>query len=365
METKAEPIGGFDFLIGYNYLALLFRGAELGPDLADCGWEYFTYRYIDLGGDEYPQRAVRLVGMADVNNGTHHPDWACLNGSDRDTLATLTFGVGNDRTLLCTFQPVQFYWRDCGDNTISTADGDSLAFSQRIYDPDGKQIQDFYQGPPGFFGAHDSCLGVDWGRVTPFRSVDYVNGGIQIECIDSIDVHGDLNLNGVSNEIADAVMYVNYFMDSVSAFGNHVEGSIAASDVNADGIILSLEDLVYQIRIIVGDARPYAYLPNTVAEITIRKGRIFVNSPADIGAIFMVFAMSQTTGGPVLDAPNMTMATTLRDGRLRVLVYDIGPDKIPAGTKDIMHIPGTATPASIEIAGYEGYSIRAILRPSP
>ena len=63
----------------------------------------------------------------------------------------------------------------------------------------------------------------------------YNIGGIDIVCADSIDDRGDINLNGVANEVADAVLLGNYFVYGLSVFTINIEGQIAASDVNADG----------------------------------------------------------------------------------------------------------------------------------
>jgi hypothetical protein len=46
----------------------------------------------------------------------------------------------------------------------------------------------------------------------PFRCIEFWFGGIDIICADSIDDRGDMNLNGLANEIADAVLYTNYFL---------------------------------------------------------------------------------------------------------------------------------------------------------
>jgi hypothetical protein len=54
---------------------------------------------------------------------------------------------------------------------------------------------------------------------------------------------GDINCNGKSYEMADYVMYVNYFIRGLSAFGDHPAASIARSDVNGDGKVLTVADL--------------------------------------------------------------------------------------------------------------------------
>ena len=53
---------------------------------------------------------------------------------------------------------------------------------------------------------------------------------------------GDINLNGVPNEVADAVLYTKYFIDQ--------QAQVMETDTNADGLMLTVGDLVYQIRII-------------------------------------------------------------------------------------------------------------------
>jgi len=63
---------------------------------------------------------------------------------------------------------------------------------------------------PQGLGAPDVCM--IGGKVQPIRFVDFWNGGIDIACSDSIDARGDVNLNGIANEIADAVIYTNYFL---------------------------------------------------------------------------------------------------------------------------------------------------------
>ncbi len=89
------------------------------------------------------------------------------------------------------------------------------------------------------------------------RDIDFFNGGIDIVCADSIDARGDINLNGFGYEIADAVLFSHYFIYGLPVFTINQAGQIAASDANADGLALTVADLVYLIRVVVGDALPY------------------------------------------------------------------------------------------------------------
>jgi hypothetical protein len=382
LNAGSDIMGGFDFLIGYDASALAFTEAVLGDFLIQCGWEYFTYRYSWNGncGNACPTGLVRLIGLAETNNGPNHPNWGCLTqfepGLDchdcGTPIATLTFFVSNDRTLECMYVPIRFYWMDCNDNSISVPSGDTLGVNYKIYDYLGgdlgyQEIQDYNFGVPGYYGIPDDpCMQGD--KEFPIRFVDYCNGGIDIVCADSIDARGDINVNGVPNEIADAVMFTNYFISGLSAFGDHPEASIAASDVNADGIALSVADLVYLVRVIVGDANPYPKpLPESPVTISARAGMVEYNSPVDIGAALLTFHVSGEAGSPQLSpgAAGMDIKYARQGDELRVLVYNIGTEMIPAGENALLTIPGEVELTDAEVATYDGFGINTLIRALP
>jgi hypothetical protein len=379
LNKGSELMGGFDFLIGYDASALAFTEAALGDFFVQCGWEFFTYRFNWNGncGNACPSGLLRVVGLAETNNGPNHPNWDCLaeyrRGDDcydcGTPIVVLTFFVSNDRTLECMFAPVRFYWMDCGDNTISVVSGDTLAINRYIYDIGSCQyseIQDYEFGFPGYYGAPDWCLAGD--KVTPVRFIDFCNGGIDIICADSIDARGDINVNGVANEIADAVMFTNYFISGLSAFGNHVEASIAASDVNADGIALSVADLVYLTRVIIGDANPYPKpLPETPVTISAKGGIITYDSPVDMGAALLTFTVNGEYGNPQLGsgASAMDLKFAREGNELRVLVFNIGSEAIAAGANVLVTIPGDVELTGAEVATYDGVGIDALVRTIP
>ena len=61
---------------------------------------------------------------------------------------------------------------------------------------------------------------------------------------------GDINLNGVPNEISDAVLYSKYFIYGLQVFQIDQKAQTMETDINADGLRLSVSDLVYQITMI-------------------------------------------------------------------------------------------------------------------
>jgi hypothetical protein len=342
-------IGGFDFLISYDASALTFMEATIGEALLDpCGWEYFTYRFIDACDGPCPSGLLRIVGTAEMNNGPHHP--SCFSKGPIE-LAELKFYVTNDRAYDCMFVPIGFYWFDCGDNTISSVSGDTLWVSRYVYG---------YDDPPYLLNPAENPFVAGWQSVIPalhcdadpdgdgpklgpLVGIDFWGGGVDIVCADSIDARGDLNLNDVANEIADAVLYTNYFIYGLGVFDINPEGQIAASDVNNDGRILTVGDLVYLNRIITGDALPYPKLTPYTAAADIVVGRsgnvttVASSSNADIGAAHFVFKVDGNAEVISL-VDGMSIKSDVVNGELRVLVYDIGTGRISAGSNELISI---------------------------
>jgi hypothetical protein len=239
----------------------------------------------------------------------------------------MEFFVTNDRTFECMFAPIYFFWFDCGDNTISSRYGDTLFLEQEVWwygcdqDPHQFEVTDHEFGFPGAFGIPDWCLIGD--KEYPLRAIDFFGGGIDIICADSIDARGDINVNGLPYEIADAVMFTNYFISGLSAFGDHVEASIAASDANADGITLSVADLVYLVRVVQGDAMPYPKPgPDALAMLTQQGDVVKMDASLDIGAVLLVFEADENATPQI--GVNMDMKYSQSGNELRVLIYDIG-----------------------------------------
>ena len=373
MLNGSEDIGGFDFLIGYDNSALTFIEATPGQLLEDCGWEYFTYRYSWNGncGNACPSGLLRIVAMSEINDGPNHPLCGVTTENPRvfpKNLANLKFLVTNDRTFECMYVPIRFYWMDCGDNALSSIVGDTLFISKAVYEYTGGPVYlpGDYDQLPGSFGAPDICLEGDKGE--PIRFIYFTHGGVDIICSEDIDARGDINANGVANEIADAVMFTNYFVSGLSAFGtsaeDHIEASIAASDVNADGLTLSVADLVYLIRVIIGDANAYPKpLPGTVTEISVQSGIVSYNAAYPAGAGLFVFDINGDFEAPVVLAEGMDMTYGVTNDQLRVLVYNIGSNAIQAG--NVLSINGDVELVEVEMADYDGFAMETAIRHLP
>ena len=362
LNGSGHDLGGFDFLIAYDASALLPSEVLEGDLFTSCGWEYFSYRYGPDGncGNGCPSGLLRIVGMAESNNGAYHP--GCYFDGMLGTLATVQFLVSNDRTYECMFVPISFFWLDCGDNAFSSKDGDTLWVSRDVFDFEYNNITNNTYGFPGYYGVHDSCLqGAFINKPVPIRCVDFTNGGIDIICADSIDARGDINLNGLAYEIADAVMYTNYFVYGLSAFGSTPDGSIAASDVNGDGLPLTVADLVYVIRVIVGDAPPMPkHDPSELVEVVFEiSGGVLkiAEAPVTIGAMYIVL---EGEAAPKL-TDNILGADIQYDfdgTNTRVLIYSMKGR--PFATEgSVLTINGPNEIKTIEVGGYNGQVLTA------
>jgi len=373
----SEPVRGFDFLIAYDASALTFTAATKGefyaPPFGTCdpAWEYFNYRYNWNGncGNQCPSGLLRVVGIGETNDGPISPDFACLDAllspTTTVTLFNMDFLVTNDRTFECQLVPISFYWMDCGDNSIAfdwIAPPPNEAIqgvSRDVFTWDGvTNIADAFTGFPTYTGVqYDPCLIPDPLyplKPLPVQWIDFENSGIQIYCADDIDDRGDINMNGVANEIADAVLFSSYFIHGISVFTVGPlapAGQVAATDVNADGLTLSVADLVYLIRIVVGDALPYPKLGTVGAAYTLHNGVLSVDSK--MGAAYVVV---EGNVAPTLLAGNMDMKYNFDGANTRILVSKIEVGAAFEG--DFLQVDGNVITA--EFATYEGAPVACV-----
>ncbi|MGB5108033.1 MAG: FlgD immunoglobulin-like domain containing protein [Candidatus Zixiibacteriota bacterium] len=372
VEGAGQNFGGFDFLLSYDNSALNFIDAQPGTMLTTCGWEYFTFRYGAQGNcsGSCPSGLVRVVSIADANNGANHPSCYGPALPSPQEMFKLKFLVTNDRTFECQYVPIRFFWLDCGDNGISTVSGDTLYLEKRIFSFEGNAVWDEFddaQFPdynrPFGVGAQDFCMLGD--KYEPIRCIEFWEGGVDIVCADSIDAPGDMNLNDISYEIADAVLYTNYFLYGLAALDpdpQRREAQIAASDANRDGTTLSVGDLVYLVRVIVGDALPFGKLaPFTNAVVVHQDDDIIsTESGVDLGAVLFTFNVGADY--TISGLTDMTVAQSeAANGQVKVLIYDISSKSIAAGVTPLLQVSGDVELVSSEIADYNGNGMNARL----
>lgn len=258
----SEEIHGYDFTLGYDTTILTFLNVDPSvlykiPGIYE--WEYFTYRT--------GEGRLRFVSLAEINNGPHHP--LEKHVADGTALFTINFRVKTDAAILCSYAPIRFFWIDCGDNAISYPDGiiERLGISDTVSDFQGINITRISHALPSYYGAPQVCIDTTFPN-PPKRFINFRNGGIgtiQETCPMFLSI-GDINLNGINYEIADAAIFSQYFYRGLSAFTIDVEGQTDASDVKIDNIPLTAEDFVYLDRVIQGKLLPWPFYPPMTTE---------------------------------------------------------------------------------------------------
>jgi hypothetical protein len=384
IETN-DAIGGFDLLIGFDASALSFQLATMAGGDAEK-WEYFTWNSTGQNcGSGCPSGIVRFVGIADRNNGAPHPPDSAY--TPNGTLFFIEYQVANDQNLGDVFVPISFAWFDCADNAVSDTTGTLLYIDSRIYNAEHVLIWDEFDdvnfpetARQSSLGAPDSCVAGD-AKAQAVRCIEFINGGIHIISPDDIDDRGDINLNKIAYEIADAVVFTNYFIRGMRAFTINPAGQIAATDVNADGLTLTVADLSLLIRIIIGDAdpvpkiTPYAEQAHVYSSVEDGTLRIGAETAHGIGAAYFVFDVDPAvvTGEPITfpAADGFEVMTGVYDGQLRVLLYNIGKARVEAGRNDLIELPvsgeGALTLVRSEIVDYQSrpyVSLNGIRLPS-
>ena len=354
IDKLGDVIGGFDFLLCYDQTAISLITVTQGSAIST--WEYFTYRLTTNGncGTGCASGMVHLIAIADLNNGTAHPPAGAF--TPLGAIGVISFRVTSDRNFIDQCIPIRFCWFDCTDNTISSKSGDTtwVAIDIATLLPD------------------EDCLTNVPGKPTAVPGICFTDGAICIK--EPPDDRGDLNLNGVANEIGDAVLYTNFFI-----YGDRVwnpvwrDVQILASDINNDGLVLTVADLIYLIRIITGDVQPYppGGNPKVVAvdgsaTVTAETGngvlRIDWQSSAPVGGAQFVVQVPATgeIGQPALsaDAANMEIKSHREGNELRMLVYSTTGESIAAGNHAIVSLPlaagQTAAVASCDLSTADG-----------
>jgi Secretion system C-terminal sorting domain len=352
-------IAGFDLLIGYDASALTFMGADariLFDKPGNYEWEYFTYSFqprVDCT-DSCPSGLLRVVAIADQNDGPHHPlETHVPNGT---VLFTLDFLISNNRELECQFLPIRFFWTECDDNTFVDDPVRHNFIANDVIDRDSETVVDTIF--PGYNGPPDGCLDSLHNGLSYERAITLRGGGIDIICADSLDTRGDVNLNGMPFEVGDVMLYANYFIKGEGVFTVDRNRQIMAGDANGDGITLTVADLVYIIRKVVGDWNPRPVPPDETmtARFSTHDATLSVETPVPIGALLLVFdgAVSPTLSSPI---SQMSILSASENGLTRVLIYSLEHGQaIESG--DILTGIGGANLISAEASDYNGFILK-------
>lgn len=263
-RADSYSIGSFNFLIGWNLKVLdlidVQPGRSFQKTTGELGRFDLTFTEVELTGVETACDGELLSGFVEISGVEFSKVSDAIQttrtaGEVIDTLCVLEFLTTDDRHFDLTYHHIHFAWNDCEDNLISSSAGDTVHLVRRIYVESGTgKAEEIGRkaGLPSTSGLSDSCF-VHLARTQTSDLVmrtNYFNGLLDFDNLVRIDCRGDINLNGISNEVADAELFARYLVCGDSVFIVNVEGQIQASDVNKDGAGLTLEDFIYLQRVI-------------------------------------------------------------------------------------------------------------------
>ncbi|MFH2037373.1 MAG: hypothetical protein ABIJ45_13300 [Candidatus Zixiibacteriota bacterium] len=254
-EGSAE-IESFDFKIRFNSEVLSFYGLGTS-DLFDPDgiyqWEFLTYRTGDIveSNDCSTYRTVRIIGKSDIANSGETPQSHLLSAGT--ILGYLNFQLAYDKK--CVYSNpdyLEFYWENCEDNNITLVDLTQLVSLSVFEGLNQTEITNNSAELPSLYGMPSSCETPD----NMERAINYYDEFAENNLYGMWGFGGDVNLDNQPFEISDAVVFNNYFKYGMSAFNIAIETQIWQTDVNCDGIVLTVADFVRLFRIINGVAFP-------------------------------------------------------------------------------------------------------------
>jgi hypothetical protein len=295
LENSA-PIAGMKLLVEYDTTALSLINATKANSRIQ-NWEYYQTSTHFSG--EYCM--IQIIGLANVLDGVYTPPLDSGSG----VITYLNFRLNDNPDFSENSIPIKLRFNDYSDNTFATPAGDLISQGQ----------------------------------------ITYNLGSIILKRPEGV-VLGDLNLNGLSFEIGDAVRYVNYFVNPAQYLLN--EQQMFNSDVNEDGLGATNSDLIFLLRymIEVGPnpaGKPLSYIDNLKLNLTDTSTSLSVclDSKRRVGGAYLVFKHPPTfKPEPIIEDQTgvMKIATFDQGEELRVLIYSLQGNGVSAGENSFLTI---------------------------
>ncbi len=351
--------GSFNFKICYNGEGLKFDTLTLSDTLVKLGWTctLSQARTGSFGPLALQAASIQVQASSPAGQATVVPN---------ATLFTIKFYVTNDRTYECQFIPIHFAWSSIYDNSFTSDKSDSLFSCLQVIDPEGRDMTAPFSMADCTERNSNNLAGPCRNARNALRTVIDIpnivfrNGVVNIVCAGNVEAPGDINLNGISYEIADFELMSRWLAFGDSALDKNPlfrEAQFAASEANMDGTIASVADMVYITRVIIGDALPFPKLHpyQKVALCEKSHDTLFVESNDSLAGILILFKADAKTSFENLS--NIEMITGRR-GSLTTLLFKPSlkdlQGHIPSGRTPLVRIRGKSEIQSIEVSDYNG-----------
>ncbi len=272
--------------------------------------------------------------------------------------------------------PIRFVWTGCQQNAAYSPTGDTVYLPAEVFDYswDGNLNNQAHR-LTGFDcdSSYNYSLGgecakflQDCAPLTEIRNMVLWNGGVDLVCADSIDGPWDIRycpwdygeMGWWGRNLFVMLPYIqNYILVGDSALSGLSLNCISETDVNQDNARLTVADLAFAIRIVVGDAIPITRLAPYHASVVFdfESGTVTSSAVDSLSAIALTFIADSTT--TIANNSNLDMLINYRDRRLHVLLYTGYNDMmkfINPGSHDLVTLTGAATLTIIQVSDYNG-----------
>ncbi len=307
-----QPIEEFDILIHFDKSVLTPLGVEsVGTRSADL--DFFTYRLDDNGF----QGDIRIQGQAIL---------ADPIPSGEGVLFTLSMRVTSDLNVVGNQAPVRFVTRQSGDNTF-VLDDETIIAADEINLFDGYVLIQ-------------------------------VNGSLQL---------GDINLNQIAYEIADAVYFSNFYISPQTYPLDDIQ--LLNSDVNQDGLAPSIADLVQLINTVSGKItpvrKPRVDSPDAAVSLVVEQDGLYVvtESMSALGGLYVSLVGEDIDLLSPVNETAMDFEEGMSPERRSLLLVSYEGEAIESGRQDVIKLSDytdlDVALEAVEAATPDGVVVRA------
>jgi hypothetical protein len=288
-----SKIGACEILIAWDSQAMTLANVARTGRLGS--WEYFNTRMNDAGPG-----TVRIVGLADMVNGVVSPPLAPGTGP----IFNLNFVLANDEELIGVRFPIAFLTQDVTDNTLSDS--------------------------TGYILVHPSLS----------------DGAINVIGPNQVLI-GDINLNGIAYESGDLVLFINHLITPTLYPFTSVQ--VQSTDINSDGIPLTVADLVYLLNIVNGNMPPpskpeynEAFAQFVIPELNGNTVNVNLSSNVPTAGLFAKLNHHGITLAEPRNNTGLQMAYHDDGEILTVLMYDPNGQGLPEGEHGLFSVTATS-----------------------
>jgi len=367
------------FRIGYDGTALALiravQGTAFSGDFCVDTDVSSTHGTVHLEADSLITDWVQVY--LTVHSGWDEGEQPCVLSAG-DEVLQLRFRVTDNQAFACSFRPVKFLWKYCGDNSITTSLS-SILRAGALYDHEWggttestKHRIPFCEAPadPTGFRLDGLCGDECSFQVESLSTYRLVlqNGGVSIACADSIDTSGDNFWWSAArpHDFNRLTLYQDYFFYGemvFAAFADMLPKISTDSDLNQDGHVFTIADLVYLMDLITDSATPPRFLNpyERDVELTEVQGSLYSQSTGSIGGFFLKYL---NPSGAVPINNTVLKLTWYQEGDTLRLVGRQDPFRcIAAGENMLLTLPNDAVLTRAEFSDCAGNLLQVLYRP--